>query len=388
MKLTKLLENSINEKIDLVEASLKPSSFVKLLPKNKQALFEEFYNDIPANELKIKFNALLANKSIDKEKLAKAFKSKKSIDDLNDKSYKDFYDLWKIQGGGCGPGELYIMFLVNGATAQGPSESFDIEAAGEKYEVKALDVGQKGVSGASIRPGAEGKVSRFPTLTNPLMEFFKLVTLLQDPQIQSSVLTLGDADQLRKILNIINDIQVIRKAAKVNITQTPGEVNMELMDSAYKGMLALKGASKITLNKDVTTSRLKVKSGKIDAAYWITPDDVDDIAAVAGKDKEASIKVGMPITDETKEARALFADLFNHPFVRSPKLFVQELSNAKNVFMKGGEKSGIIYFSKGITKVDRNFSEFATINSSGDAYRFNIKSLEKYQKYSYIQDQP
>lgn len=388
MKLTKILENSINEKLALLEATPTPS-FVKLLSKNKQSKFLEFYNSIPALALKNGFISLIKSSSaLEKAKLAKAFKSKKSIDDLNGKSYKDFYNLWKIQGGGCGPGELYIMFLVDGAMAQGPSESFDIEADGKKFEVKALDVGQAGTSGAAIRPGAEGKVSRFPSLTNTLMEFFRLVTLLKDSEIQSSVLTLGDVTQLQKILDIINNIQVIRKTAQVNVTTTPGEVSMDLMNSAYEGMKALNAESGVSLNKDITTSRLKVKSGQLDAAYWITPDDVEDIASVAGKDKEASIKVGMPITDETKEARALFADLFNHPFVKTPSLFLQELSNVKNIFMKGGGKAGIIYFSSGITKIDLDFSEFATIGSSGDAYRFNIKTLEKYQKYPYIQEQP
>jgi len=394
MKLTKLLENSINEKLDLVEdvnTDAVVANFVKkYISKNKQKLFNEFWNNIPSGRvLRPSFISLIETSTPgEKKRLGAAFKTVEQVDSLDNTPYTDFIKLWKIQGDGCGPGELYIMFRVNDARMQGPGESFDIESGGKKYEVKALDTGESGKA-AMIRPGAEGKISRFPTLVKPLAEFFGLVSALKDPKIQTSILTLGDPNALQKILTIINDIKSNRPSKKlkdVRIVDTPGDIPISIMDSAYKGMLALKGKR---IPKDITTSRIKVKSNTKDSSYWITPDDVDDITKSAGKDKEITIKVGNRITDENKEAAVLLVDLLNNRFVKNPDAFLQELSNAKNTFMMGGDKSGIIYFKQNKINVKESLKDFATIEFSGDALKFDLKTAKaSYKDYPHVINQP
>ena len=50
-----------------------------------------------------------------------------------------------------------------------------------------------------------------------------------------------------------------------------------------------------------------------------------------------------------------------------------------------GDKNGLVYFWQGKAFVSQDMSEFATIESSQDGYRFGLK--DRYQGYKYIIDQ-
>lgn len=395
MKLTKLLENEINQRLDLMEAPegadiLKKSKgltkMYNTLPANKKNKFIEFLQTMPANlflEFRKTCDGLTAGEI---STFAKKFKSVKSVENLNNQSYKGYQKLWDTYvGQAIGKGELYISFLVNNAIVQGSTESFDIGDGNNHYEVKSLDIldAKSGkFKAGNIRPGAEGKVSRYP-FTKQLMDLFTICSALKNPEIKSGVLMLGDTKALQKIVDIYESIPT-EKGEGASLTQTPGDIPKGILTKVYDAILKLNKIKNLPLGKNVTTSRISVKGSGADSAYWIAPDDVDDIVAAAGKDKEATIKVGAPITDESKDAKILLVDLFNHPFIKSPKSFTQGLGQIKLAFFGG--KAGLIYFSNGVTYVSADMSEFATIESSQDGYRFGLKS--KYNSYPYIQDQP
>jgi hypothetical protein len=46
-----------------------------------------------------------------------------------------------------------------------------------------------------------------------------------------------------------------------------------------------------------------------------------------------------------------------------------------------GNKSGLVYFYQGETKVSTKMEEFATIESSQDGYRFGLRSRYKGRPY-------
>jgi len=358
--------------------------FVKHLPEAKHDMLVKFIDDIPYNQLKVSVAALLNSLSeADAKKYATAFKSLPSVEKLEGKRYLDFKPLWDLNvEKAMGRGELYIAFMVKNAVTQGSSESFDIGVGSKHYEVKSLDAGEDGNIG-SIRPGAEGKASRHPYFTTPLMTLASTIFAMKDPEIQASVLTLGNTAKLQSILDIVNKTSVIRPKSGNPIMETPGDVPISVMGGLYNCVVELKKYRPNALGKEVTTSRIKVKSATKDATYWITADDVDDIAKAAGKNKEASIKVGTQVTDETKDAKVLLTDLLNHPFVKNPALFTDGLSKVKKSFF--GDKAGLVYFLRGMAYVSPNMSEFATTESSQDGYKFDLKA--KYSKWAHVQNQ-
>ena len=73
----------------------------------------------------------------------------------------------------------------------------------------------------------------------------------------------------------------------------------------------------------------------------------------------------------------------NRSFIKEPKNFISGLEAIKKEFF--GTKTGLIYFQNGDTKVSSDMSEFATIESSQDGYRFGLKN--KYTTRVYIQKQ-
>lgn len=359
-------------------------NFVKFLPEEKHALLVKFIEDIPYQSLQQNtINFLASLKGAEAEKYANSFKTLTGVKKLNDEQYTDYKPLWNLNvEKAMGRGELYIAFRVKGAITQGSSASYDVAVGSKHYEVKSLDAGEEGNRG-SIRPGAEGKASRHPYFTNPLMSLAGTIHAMKDPEIQAAILKLGDPEKMQKVLDIINATPTVRPKSGNPITETPGDVPISVMGALYKAAVALKSLRPGATGKDVTSSRITVKNNDTAATYWITPDDVSDIVKAAGKNKSATIKVGTKVTDESKDAKILLVNLLNHPFVKKPSFFTEGLSNIKAQFF--GDKAGLVYFLKGITYVSDTMSEFATTESSQDGYKFDLKS--NYSKWPHVQAQ-
>jgi hypothetical protein len=303
------------------------------------------------------------------KKYAQDFKSK-TIKGVNGMSYSSYEDIFNINiEKATGKGELLISFLVKGASHMGGGMPFDVLVGSGKYEVKDITKG-------NIRPGKEGKISQY-AISKQIFDVFQLIYLIQqDPEVQSSILTLGDADALKKILDIINKVATV--GSKTQKFIEPGNIAMGNLDNLFNSLVLLNGATKKSpIKKDVTTSKLKVKSPSKDATFWIPEDDVEDIIKVAGKNKEASIKVGNQVTDETKDAASLLIDLIKHPLVKNPMLMVDEFRKIKNLFF--GDKAGLIYFKNKTVNIANNLDAFATVAISQDNYRFDLADGYKYK---------
>ena len=316
---------------------------------------------------------------------AEFFKSLENVDTLNGVKYNKYMKLWETYvGQAIGKGELFISFAVDNAVVQGSSESFDIAVGNKHYEVKSLDVLDTG-SGrykyGQIRPGAEGKVSKY-LFTKQLMEFYSLVKQLKEPDTRAAVMSLGKKDAMTKIYNIINAIAIVKPKGGDPL-KTPGDIPASMMDNVYNNALILHEIKSLPFIKDITTSRISVKGSNVDASYWISPEDANEIAKTAGKEKSVNIKVGAAVSDENTEGKIVLVDLFNHPFVKNPTTFTDSLYEIKTAFF--GDKDGLIYFFNKETVVSSNMAEFATTESSQDGYRFGLKSRNAGK--AYIEDQ-
>jgi len=358
--------------------------FVKYLPEEKHELLVKFIEEIPYESLQQNTIDFLASlKGTDAKKYADSFKTLPNVKRLNSEQYTEYKPLWNLNvEKAMGRGELYIAFRVKGAVTQGSSESYDVAVGSKHYEVKSLDAGERGNKGA-IRPGAEGKASRHPYFTNPLMTLAGTIHSLKDPEIQDAILKLGTPDKMQRVLDIINAAPTTRPKSGAVITETPGDVPISVMGGLYKASVELNALRRSALSKDITSSRITVKNNEVDATYWIDPEDAADIVKASGKKTNATIKVGVRVTDESKDAKILLVNLLNHTFVKKPSLFTSGLSQIKNAFF--GDKAGLVYFLNGTTYVSDNMSEFATTESSQDGYKFDLKS--NYSKWPHVQEQ-
>jgi hypothetical protein len=375
--------------------------FISNIDLLKKEGFDKLYNSLPSDDKKTQFIKFIDTipsalrkefiktakglSSSEIKEFAKFFKSLDSVEQLNNVSYKPYKKLWDTAvGQAIGNGELFISFAVDKAVVQGSTESFDIDDQGKHYEVKSLwvyDNRENKYKYGQIRPGAEGKVSKYP-FTKQLMEFYSLVRKLQDPKIKSNVMSLGSKEAMNKIYSIINEISTIKPKGG-DVLESPGDIPTSMMNNVYNSAIELHKIKTLPLKKDVTTSRIAVKGSTADSSYWISPEDADEITKSAGSSKEVKIKVGSAVSDESKEGKIILTDLFNHPFVTNPKIFTNSLSAIKDTFFGG--KSGLVYFYQEVTYVSKDMSEFATVESSQDGYRFGLKSRNKGK--AYIEDQ-
>jgi hypothetical protein len=368
---------------------LESSEFYKNLSAEQKKLLPLFIIDIPLGQLANSVTKLLVSlKGAEAKKYAKAFKSIVDIKSLTTSAvtnnYTNWKPLWDLNiGGAMGRGELYIAFMVKDAVAQGSSQSFDIETSQGKYEVKSLDSynteGKRNIG--MIRPGAEGKISAHPYFTKPLLDLVGCITDLKNPKIKNDLEDLSKtSEELKKVLAIVEKTSVVTPEKGIPIINKPGDIARSVMSGLYEACLELKKINiDLLLNKDIPRSRITIKGNNNQATYWITQDDVDDIARVAGKDKDASIKVGSLVTDESTNVVILITNLFQNEFVQDPNKFTDGLSRIKKSFFGG--KAGLIYFLKGDVKVSDDMSDFATIESSQDGYKFDLKDKNKNLKH-------
>jgi hypothetical protein len=347
--------------------------------------YQQFLVDLPnggvssplVRDLTKTFNSLSA--AIIKS-YAKEFKSSETITALNNKSYTPYIDLYNINiEKATGKGELMMAFLVQNAIHMGSGFPYDVTVTtgtgASKYEVKDINVG-------TIRPGKEGKISQYP-ISREIFDIFKIIyTIQQDSELQDSMLTLGDSVALKQILDVVNKVKTLgSKGDRKGLFIEPGNIATGNLDSLFNSLVELNEFTKQSLiKKDMTTSKLKVRSSSKDATFWIPDEDIDDIINGSGKDKEVTIKVGTQVTDESKDAASLLIDLINHPLVKTPMKMVEKFKEIKNAFF--GDKAGLIYFNDKKVNIVTNLDKFATVSISQDNYRFDLAKTDS--KYNFI----
>jgi len=394
MKLTKLLENTINKKLDLVESTVSdyPKSLILALKKDKKlSLFESFLSSLPGGMApavvqkgitdicKTKGNAAL---------LSEIFKSKNKLSSLTQITpTTGIYGLlYNIQPKGTGPGEVLISWLVKGATVQGGNMSYDIEYNGQKWEVKSL-IDPESNATRSIDPATYGKISNF-TLTKKYQNFWEtIIEPYYTNELRSGVLSLSEDPTVQeKIIKVLDTLETIPRTNTSGVSFASAvEMTEKIFDSFYNAITDINTLIPKTVKDKISSSRIIVKAPNVDSQYWIEKDDVDDITKNAGKDTEISIKVGEPITDENKSAQIWFSRLLNNEFIQNPKIFVNELRAIRDNFFS--KKDGIIYFMQNKINIAADMNDFFTSNITRGTYRFAVKSLKKYQNYEYQKQQ-
>ena len=360
---------------------------------DKVEQFEEYMNLLPeANVVSFVASQLAEICAIDTKakSLADIFKSEKSLTAIKKIKYKSgiYYDLFSIIPGGIGPGEIMVSWVVEGATTQGSSLSFDIDYNNKHYEVKALENADAKGSWkySSIRPAKYGMTGNFPFFAKWGNFWENVITPYYDNKLRQDVISITDNTAVQdKITKALDALEQIPRVTKSGNPLPYIEMTSTIFNNFYENIKEIHKFLPKSVKDSADVNRLAVKSVSTDAQFWIDKDDVDDITKAAGTGKEIGIKVGKKINNETKEARIWFSNLLNYEFVKKPENFVTELRAVRDGFAKG--KAGLIYFYNGECKISAGMEDFYTSNITQGQVRFDLKSKVPGSKYTYAQEQ-
>jgi hypothetical protein len=164
-----LEENSIENQflasaIQRVNKTEAFKQFLNFLPVEADLVTLNFLNNL-SQENSIEFaNLLYSINTIDEQSLSK----------INFQSGL-LGQLFNLRPGGMGKGEILLAALIQGSEIQGGGKSYDLEQAGQRYEVKDYSNPKK--PNASIRLGTKGTVTRFKFWDEITMTFQRLAQL-------------------------------------------------------------------------------------------------------------------------------------------------------------------------------------------------------------------
>jgi len=378
--------------------TLYPKSLVsKLTAAGKLEKFTEFVNSIPGGDAPAKVSdgitRICANKSYE-DVLVKLFKAGKSLKDLVKVNPSEGVPglLFNVRPSGTGPGEVLISWVIENAAFQGGTVSYDIDYAGEHWEVKSLVKASGGNGAEPIDPANYGKISgqAGKKLTQQLQGFFEhIIDPYYDNKLRDGIMALSeDATVKHKLDALLIALESMPRTSADGsrlLSSSIGEMTSVLFNKFYVGLNAMHKSLPASVRNTAKASRIAVKSSTTDAQFWIDPKDADDITKNAGKDKEVAIKVGTEITDENKEAKIWLSHLMNNQFVRNPESFITQLREIRDGFAVG--KAGLIYITKGKFNLSNSMEDFFTSGITRGTYRFSLKNQNRYAGYTYAQEQ-
>jgi len=138
--------------------------FLKFLPTEADMLTLNFLNNLP-KESCIEFASILY-----------------SIDTINEQSLSRINfrsglmgQLYNLKPDGMGKGEILLSVLIQNSKIQGGGKTYDLEHAGQRYEIKDYSNPKK--PNASIRLGTKGTVTRFRFWDEITMTFQRIAQL-------------------------------------------------------------------------------------------------------------------------------------------------------------------------------------------------------------------
>ena len=149
---------------------------------NKLEHYKAFARHFPNGQLGEKFVHFLNSLNAQElEELIIGLGSLNTPEELTPDLYKNQHSIWHklfhIATRGSGKGEILITWLIQGATMNGGSDSYDINLKGRKYEVKDWSIQS---DSASILAGVKSKVTNFK-FWNEIVDTIRRIEKLTGP---------------------------------------------------------------------------------------------------------------------------------------------------------------------------------------------------------------
>lgn len=248
--------------------------------------------------------------------------------------------VFDVEPKGMGRGEIFLSWLVKDSSAQGGSESFDLNVAGTKYEVK--DYRNKKSPNKPIRLGVKGKVTRFFFWKQILETMTRLDKLI-------GITTGKPKFDFEKSFKDAEFVDVVKKILARESTISSGEFNK----TDYKNFKTFyEKVSKIEFTPDVYTNVILRGPGAKPIEMSIEPLNPEDA-------KGNAITITKSLGDDP--ATYVLAELRRLDYARNPSKFDEDLQKTVNEIV--GTIPFIVFRNSAIN-ITTNFS-FYSVTQGG-----------------------
>jgi len=346
-------------------------------PTNTQLLSEEDLRSrlsdikIPNDLINIIITIYSGLSDTEKQEFSKNFRIH-SIESFIQQGYIPFRKFYNVIPGGAasgmGRGEMMTLLAVKDS-GPGGTERHDIVMPNGEWEVKELEK-------KAFRPAKKGMAFAFD-FAPKIIKFYNDIIVpfsnIGDPG--DELIPMVD-DRSKPLVKKLIDILESRfeSVADMNKIKSANEWKLMLFHNWYEGFKELNQLFYQTkFDSDVKDTRLVVKTGGKEKAYWISDTDADNIELKSGEADPANINVGDAIDNVNQNIQIWFKRIEFNEFIKNPRIFIEELNTVKHTFFEG--VLGVIYYLKEAKDQKpylSNPSDFLIYQISQGQYRFRL----------------
>jgi hypothetical protein len=313
---------------------------------------------------------------------------KQSVAEFVDKGWKTFTKFMAFDRKGFGRGELATLMGIQGSQSGGTAEH-DLKVGGTTIEVKE-------VVGNTIRPAKSGMAARMPWSKQIRSLYQDAVEPMASDTYMREVLKLlfpKDA-KLQELMDMFADGNEFSNVSKKGTTLFGAdgvERGADDMNSLYQGLIKAQQilTNKFLEDKSITAMKLL---GATQGKFAIGDKDAEKLQSVPVTGKEVTLDIVPIKASDTEEANLWLYNLSNHPWVKNPQLYVNQLVQARDIYFASIPSGKILWFqttSKNKTPKKLGISEkdeWYTTHITQGQFRFAPKSLygSNADKYEHV----
>ena len=310
------------------------------------------------------------------KKVSLAFRTQ-SVEDFVTGGWNTFVKFMEFDRKGFGRGELATLMAIKGSTSGGTAEH-DLKVGGTTIEVKE-------VVGNTIRPAKSGMAARMPWSKQIRSLYQDAVEPLASDTYMREVLKFlfPKDDRLQELMDMFADGNEFSNVSKKGTTLFGAdgvERGADDMHKLYQGLIKAQQilTDKFLEDKSITAMKLL---GATQGKFAIGDKDAEQIQSVPISGKEVTLDIVPIKAGDTEEANLWLYNLANHPWVKNPQLYINQLVQARDIYFASIPSGKILWFQTtssnkipkklGISEKD----EWYTTHITQGQFRFAPKSL-------------
>lgn len=321
------------------------------------------------------------------QKISSVYRTQ-SVEDFVTGGWKTFVKFMEFDRKGFGRGELATLMGIKGSQSGGTAEH-DLKVGGTTIEVKE-------VVGNTIRPAKSGMAARMPWSKQIRSLYQDAVEPMAGDTYMREVLKFlfPKDDKLQELMDMFADGNEFSNVSKKGTTLFGAdgvERGADDMNSLYQGLIKAQQilTDKFLEDKSITAMKLL---GATQGKFAIGDKDAEKLQSVPVTGKEVTLDVVPIKASDTEEANLWLYNLSNHPWVKNPQLYVNQLIQARDIYFASIPSGKILWFQTtskdkipkklGISEKD----EWYTTHITQGQFRFAPKSLyaKSADKYEHV----
>jgi hypothetical protein len=313
-----------------------------------------------------------------------------SVDEFVTGGWKTFVEFMAFDRKGFGRGELGTLMGIKGSQSGGTAEH-DLKVGGTTIEVKE-------VVGNSIRPAKSGMAARMPWSKQVNSLYLEAVEPMVTDTYMREVLTqlFPEDTELQALMDMFSDgNEFSTVSAKGTTLYGAGGVErgVDDMNKLYLGLFKARQILTDDFLKDKSITAM-ILQGASEGKFAIGSDSAEKLQNIPDEGEEVTLDIVPIKTGDIEDANLWLYNLRNHPWVKNPQLYIEQLIQARDMYFASIPSGKILWFQTtsqnktpkqlGISEKD----EWYTTHITQGQFRFAPKSLLKTaDKYQFIQAQ-